>query len=160
MTRAAAVVMAILAATAALAVPARAQQCGAQAGSPLCPGCACCSQYGWCGTTSTYCGAGCQGQCGCGGVASIISLAMFEQMLLHRNDVGCPARGFYTYDAFIAAVNAFPSFGTTGTLETPEARDRRVPGADLARDHRRVGCGARWTLLMGLLLQTRDRSHL
>ncbi|CAM0146224.1 unnamed protein product [Urochloa decumbens] len=122
MARAAAVVVAILAATAALAVPAHAQQCGAQAGGALCPGCTCCSQYGWCGTTSAYCGAGCQGQCGCGsggsGVASIISQAMFEQMLLHRNDVGCPAHGFYTYDAFISAANAFPSFGTTGSLET------------------------------------------
>ncbi|XP_010680951.2 antimicrobial peptide 1b [Beta vulgaris subsp. vulgaris] len=39
-------------------------QCGRQAGGARCPGGLCCSQYGYCGTTSQYCGRGqCQGQC-------------------------------------------------------------------------------------------------
>lgn len=52
------------------------------------------------------------------GVAAILSEELFDQMLLHRNDASCPARGFYKYDAFIAAAGAFPAFGTTGDLET------------------------------------------
>ncbi|GJN07250.1 hypothetical protein PR202_ga25068 [Eleusine coracana subsp. coracana] len=32
-------------------------------------------------------------------------------------NVSCPAKGFYTYDAFIAAANSFPAFGTSGTVE-------------------------------------------
>jgi len=43
---------------------------------------------------------------------------MFEEMLKHRNDPACPGRGFYTYDAFIAAARAFSGFGTTGDLTT------------------------------------------
>ena len=106
-----------------------AQQCGSQAGAAVCPNGLCCSQYGYCGTTSAYCCSGCQSQCNCGstptpnppsggGVASIISSSLFNQMLLHRNDAACPAQGFYTYDAFIAAANAFGAFGTTGDADT------------------------------------------
>ncbi|KAJ1266583.1 hypothetical protein BS78_08G163400 [Paspalum vaginatum] len=113
-------VAALLAST--LAVSARAQQCGLQANNAPCPNCQCCSQWGWCGSTADYCGTGCQsqctGSCSTGGVASIVSQSLFDQMLLHRNDAGCPANGFYTYDAFIAAANAFPGFGTTtGSLD-------------------------------------------
>ncbi|XP_062234083.1 chitinase 1-like [Phragmites australis] len=119
----------------AFAVAARAEQCGSQAGGALCPNCLCCSKFGWCGSTSDYCGNGCQSQCsGCGGgggggggsggggsgggVASIVSSSLFDQMLLHRNDGACPARGFYTYDAFIAAAGSFDGFGTTGDADT------------------------------------------
>ncbi|WVZ78403.1 hypothetical protein U9M48_026116 [Paspalum notatum var. saurae] len=114
-------------------------QCGSQAGGALCPNGLCCSQWGYCGSTADYCGTGCQSQCGGGGggggsspppsptppapsgggsVASIISQSLFDQMLLHRNDAACPAQGFYTYSAFIAAANAFPGFGTTGDTNT------------------------------------------
>ncbi|OMO83593.1 Glycoside hydrolase, family 19, catalytic [Corchorus olitorius] len=118
-----------------------AQQCGHQAGGALCANRLCCSQWGWCGTTSAYCGAGCQSQCGgspppppppgggsppppppppTGGndVSSIITRALFDQMLKHRNDPRCPNNGFYTYDAFIAAARSFSGFGTTGDLTT------------------------------------------
>ncbi|CAN6206622.1 unnamed protein product [Urochloa humidicola] len=135
MMRAQLSVVAMLATAAALlAVSARGEQCGSQAGGALCPNCLCCSKWGWCGSTDAYCAAGCQSQCaGCGGgpsppsppsppsgggVGSIVSPSLFEQMLLHRNDNACPAKGFYTYAAFIAAANSFPGFGTTGTLDT------------------------------------------
>lgn len=36
--------------------------CGAGVGS--CGSGACCSQYGWCGTTTDYCATGCQAQYG------------------------------------------------------------------------------------------------
>ncbi|CAD6335313.1 unnamed protein product [Miscanthus lutarioriparius] len=55
---------------------------------------------------------------GRGGVASIISESLFNQMLLHRNDAACPANSFYTYADFLAAAKAFPGFGTTGSVDT------------------------------------------
>lgn len=106
-----------------------AEQCGWQAGGAQCPQGLCCSKFGWCGNTADYCsGPNCQSQCGGsspsppgptgGGVASLISSATFENMLKHRNDAGCFAKGFYTYDAFVAAANAFPDFGNTGDVAT------------------------------------------
>ncbi|KAK1616914.1 hypothetical protein QYE76_022431 [Lolium multiflorum] len=120
-------VVAILATLLAAAALATAQQCGSQAGGATCGNCLCCSRFGYCGSTSDYCGAGCQSQCsGCSpspgpggqGVASIISRDLFERFLLHRNDGACLARGFFTYDAFVAAAGVFPAFGTTGSTET------------------------------------------
>ncbi|TKY58345.1 Endochitinase protein [Spatholobus suberectus] len=113
----------------ALLLGATAEQCGRQAGGALCPNGLCCSQYGWCGNTDAYCGAGCQSQCkpgstptpttptptpSGGDISRLISRAQFEEMLKHRNDAACPAHGFYTYDAFIAAASSYPDFGTTG----------------------------------------------
>ncbi|GKV45153.1 hypothetical protein SLEP1_g52263 [Rubroshorea leprosula] len=51
-------------------------------------------------------------------ITSIISRDLFNEMLKHRNDAACPAKGFYTYDAFIAAANSFGAFGTTGDVDT------------------------------------------
>ncbi|CAM0955616.1 unnamed protein product [Alopecurus aequalis] len=40
--------------------------CGSQAGGATCANCLCCSEFGFCGSTAEYCGAGCQSQCsGC-----------------------------------------------------------------------------------------------
>ncbi|XP_002439136.2 chitinase 12 [Sorghum bicolor] len=118
-----------------------AQQCGTQAAGALCPNCQCCSMYGWCGSTSDYCGSGCQSQCtgtcGGGGVASIISESVFNQMLLHRNDAGCPANGFYTYAAFIAAANSFPGFGTTGA--SPDVQKRELAAFLAQTSHETTG---------------------
>ncbi|XP_059292959.1 basic endochitinase-like [Lycium ferocissimum] len=51
-------------------------------------------------------------------VGALVSKDMFEKMLLHRNDANCQAKGFYTYDAFIAAARSFGAFGTTGDTNT------------------------------------------
>ncbi|CAL9186369.1 unnamed protein product [Musa hybrid cultivar] len=126
--------------TLASSLGAFAEQCGRQAGGALCPGGLCCSQYGWCGNTDPYCGQGCQSQCtgstpspstpsGGGSVGSIISSSLFEQMLKHRNDAACPGKGFYTYNAFIAAANSFSGFGTTGD----DATKKREIAAFLAQ---------------------------
>ncbi|CAL9750568.1 unnamed protein product, partial [Musa acuminata subsp. burmannicoides] len=118
--------------TLASSLGAFAEQCGRQAGGALCPGGLCCSQFGWCGNTDPYCGEGCQSQCGGSGggsVASIISSSLFEQMLKHRNDAACPGKGFYTYNAFIAAANSFSGFGTTGN----DATKKREIAAFLAQ---------------------------
>jgi len=84
-----------------------------------------------CGSTIDYCGPRCQSQCtpggpgptppnppATGGVGSIVTSALFDQMLKHRNENSCPAHGFYTYNAFIAAAGSFNGFGTTGDLTT------------------------------------------
>ncbi|KAL9417427.1 hypothetical protein AB3S75_040416 [Citrus x aurantiifolia] len=57
-----------------------------------------------------------------GELGEIISREMFEDLLPYRNDARCPARGFYTYDAFIEAAQAFPAFGNSGndTMRTRE----------------------------------------
>ncbi|CAK9157222.1 unnamed protein product [Ilex paraguariensis] len=52
-----------------------------------------------------------------GDVGSIISKTQFDQMLKHRDDVACPGKGFYTYDAFVAAAKSFGAFGTTGATD-------------------------------------------
>ena len=111
-----------------------AEQCGRQAGGALCPNNLCCSEYGWCGSTEAYCALpGCQSQCTpsgpppppppppgppppdpTGGLTDIITRSQFDDMLKHRNDAACPARGFYTYDAFITAAKYFPSFCDNG----------------------------------------------
>ncbi|KAH7848331.1 hypothetical protein Vadar_001410 [Vaccinium darrowii] len=52
-------------------------------------------------------------------------------MLKHRNDAACQGKGFYTYEAFIAAANAkeFGRFGTTGD----DATKKREIAAFLAQ---------------------------
>ncbi|KAG8501589.1 hypothetical protein CXB51_003911 [Gossypium anomalum] len=125
-----------------------AEQCGRQAGGALCPGGLCCSQFGWCGSTANYCTVpGCQSQCsgsgpapGPGGLTNLISRETFDRMLLHRNDGGCPARGFYTYDAFIAAARSFPAFATTGDQPT---RKREIAAFLAQTSHETTG-GAGW----------------
>ncbi|KAJ4845786.1 Endochitinase A [Turnera subulata] len=108
-----------------------AEQCGRQANNAVCPNGLCCSEFGWCGTTTDYCGKNCQSQCGGsstptpsvptpagGDVASIITPALFDQMLKYRNDGRCQSNGFYSYNAFVSAARSFSGFGTTGDTNT------------------------------------------
>ncbi|KAK4276138.1 hypothetical protein QN277_019125 [Acacia crassicarpa] len=53
-----------------------------------------------------------------GSLSGIITGDIFNEMLKHRNDSACPARGFYSYDAFIQAAESFPAFGATGDIAT------------------------------------------
>lgn len=105
-----------------LLLRASAQRCGKQAGGKRCPPRLCCSRYGWCGYTAKHCCRGCQSQCrkcrptpsgpsplgGGEAVGDLIPRSTFEEMLLH------PGKGFYTYNDFIAAANAYTGFATTG----------------------------------------------
>ncbi|KAH0980476.1 hypothetical protein GBA52_007653 [Prunus armeniaca] len=133
-----------------------AEQCGRQAGGALCPGGQCCSKYGWCGTAPDYCSTGCQSQCGSGGgdgdIGSLVSRNTFNQMLKHRNDGGCPAKGFYTYDAFIAAAKSFPNFAKTGDA----AAQKREIAAFLAQtSHETTGQNKTLDLIVPGILITR-----
>ncbi|GFZ09437.1 basic chitinase [Actinidia rufa] len=130
---------------------AQGEQCGSQAGGKLCPGGLCCSRFGFCGTTSDYCGTGCQSQCsatpnptptptptpsGGGDLSSVLSRAQFEQMLKHRNDAACEGKGFYTYDAFVSAAKSFGAFGNTGDAAT---RKREVAAFLAQTSHETTG---------------------
>ncbi|KAI9071287.1 hypothetical protein K1719_046745 [Acacia pycnantha] len=48
---------------------------------------------------------------------------------MHHEDALCPARGFYTYDAFIQAAESFPAFASTGD----NATNRREAAAFLGQ---------------------------
>ncbi|CAL4932071.1 unnamed protein product [Urochloa decumbens] len=50
-------------------------------------------------------------------VGSIITQDVYNKMLPNRDNSICPAKGFYTYDAFIKAANFFQGFGTSGSDE-------------------------------------------
>ena len=53
-------VAAVLLAALLLSSACFAQDCGSEAGGAICEDNLCCSQYGYCGSTSDYCGTGCQ----------------------------------------------------------------------------------------------------
>nr|CAB3465306.1 unnamed protein product [Digitaria exilis] len=115
-------------------------RCGAQAGGAACPDGLCCSRYGFCGLGVDHCGDGCQGKCA-RGVASVLTRDVFERMLPHRDDAACPARGFYTYDAFAAAARAFPAFAATGDAT---ARKREVAAFLAQTSHETSGGPYSW----------------
>lgn len=69
-------------------------------------------------------------------ISSLISRDMFNQMLKHRNDAACPAKGFYTYDTFIAVANSFGAFGTTGSTEV---RKREIAAFLAQTSHETTG---------------------
>jgi chitinase len=92
---------------------AAAQNCG-------CAATECCSKFGYCGTTSEYCGTGCRsGPCTVTptnnvSVPSIVTPAFFGA-LVAQAAADCEAKGFYTRDAFLTAIGGYPSFGRTGS---------------------------------------------
>ncbi|KXS14549.1 hypothetical protein M427DRAFT_57462 [Gonapodya prolifera JEL478] len=60
-------------------------RCGTDHGSTTCPDSLCCSSYGWCGSTSTHCGASCQsqfGKCTSGGTPVLVGAQSAGQFLL------------------------------------------------------------------------------
>jgi chitinase len=96
--------------------PAAAQNCGCQSGY-------CCSKYGYCGTTSEYCGAGCQsgpctGTTGSGGVDvdSVVTDAFFNGIKSQAGS-GCEGSNFYTRNAFVSAAGAYSGFAHGGSAD-------------------------------------------
>ncbi|GLT54417.1 hypothetical protein SLA2020_276170 [Shorea laevis] len=71
-----------------------------------------------------------------GGVGSVISSSLFDQLLKHRNDGRCKSNGFYTYNAFIAAARSFGAFGTNGDVTT---RKREVAAFLAQTSHETTG---------------------
>ncbi|KAI6671587.1 hypothetical protein NL676_006472 [Syzygium grande] len=91
------------------------------------------SKFGFVAAGPAYCGDGFQIQCTTSGlltptptptpsgggrdIGSLISQDLFNKMLKHRNDGNCPAKGLYTYNAFITAAKSFSGFGTMGDTD-------------------------------------------
>ncbi|PHT56401.1 Basic endochitinase [Capsicum baccatum] len=69
-------------------------------------------------------------------VGALVSKDTFERMLLHRNDANCQGKGFYTYDAFIAAARSFGAFGTTGDTN---ARKKEIAAFLAQTSHETTG---------------------
>ncbi|GMJ12668.1 PATHOGENESIS-RELATED 3, basic chitinase [Hibiscus trionum] len=79
------------------------------------------------------------------GLGDILTKAMFEKMLPNANNDSCPAKGFYTYEAFIAAAKSYPAFATTGSHEI---RKREV-AAFLGQTSFQTAGGIGWTPSIG-----------
>ncbi|KAF8405513.1 hypothetical protein HHK36_010420 [Tetracentron sinense] len=58
-------------------------------------------------------------------------------VVVHRNDEACPGKGFYTYDAFVAAAKSFGAFATTGDTDT---RKREIAAFLAQTSHETTGC--------------------
>ncbi|GAB4817843.1 hypothetical protein N2152v2_004889 [Parachlorella kessleri] len=63
------------------------------------------------------------------GVERYITPALWADIFKHTNDPACAGAGFYTYDAFVAATQAFPGFASEGD----DASNRRELAAFLAQ---------------------------
>ncbi|KAH9607989.1 hypothetical protein KSS87_016738 [Heliosperma pusillum] len=95
----------------------RAQNCGC--GTSLC-----CSKWGYCGTTTDYCGDGCQaGPCYSTtsppnnvSVPGIVTDDFFNG-IIGQADASCAGKGFYSRSTFLDALNFYPKFGTVGSVD-------------------------------------------
>ncbi|KAK4482635.1 hypothetical protein RD792_009799 [Penstemon davidsonii] len=93
-----------------------AQNCGCAPGL-------CCSIYGYCGTSSDYCGQGCQaGPClgppsRNGVIVSDIVTDAFFNRITNEATGSCPGKRFYTRRAFLDALRSYPHFGTFGSVD-------------------------------------------
>nr|XP_019708186.1 endochitinase EP3 [Elaeis guineensis] len=83
----------------------------------------CCSQWGYCGTGSDYCGTGCrEGPCESSpptndvSVADIVTQQFFDG-IINQADNGCVGKSFYTRAAFLDALDFYPNFGRVGTVD-------------------------------------------
>ncbi|XP_047335913.1 uncharacterized protein LOC124939484 [Impatiens glandulifera] len=83
-----------------------AQNCGCAAGF-------CCSQFGFCGQTAEYCGAGCQsGPCtgtstGGGSSLDTIVTQSFFDSIINQAAASCSGKSFYTRSGFLNAAGSF-----------------------------------------------------
>ena len=118
----------------------KAQNCGCAANE-------CCSQYGYCGTDSEYCGLGCK-EGPCTGttspttpssgvsVADIVTDDFFNGILNQASGSDCAGKSFYTRAAFLDALNSYTQFGTTGTADD----SKREIAAFFAHVTHETGC--------------------
>ncbi|XP_008801195.2 endochitinase B-like [Phoenix dactylifera] len=82
----------------------------------------CCSQYGYCGTGSQYCGKGCRGgPCDASGgvsVADLVTQQFFDSIMNQASGNPCPGKSFYTRQAFLDALGSYPQFAQDGSDDT------------------------------------------
>ncbi|XP_065866422.1 endochitinase EP3-like [Euphorbia lathyris] len=83
----------------------------------------CCSQWGYCGTSVEYCGAGCQeGPCTSASptndvsVADVVTTGFFNG-IIDVADAGCAGKNFYSRHRFLEALDSYPRFGKVGSVD-------------------------------------------
>ncbi|KAJ6679979.1 CHITINASE-RELATED [Salix purpurea] len=72
------------------------------------------------------------------GISSLVSRGLFDSIFLHKDNIACPAKDFYTYSSFIQASRFFPQFGRTGSSI---ARKREVAAFLAQISHETTGGG-------------------
>ncbi|KAH9727279.1 Endochitinase EP3 [Citrus sinensis] len=83
----------------------------------------CCSQWGYCGTSDEYCGAGSQqGPYDAPPATYDVSVVdivtpKFFNGILNQADASCVGKNFYSRSAFLDALGSFSQFGRTGAEE-------------------------------------------
>lgn len=103
----------------------------------------CCSQYGYCGSGSQYCGEGCrEGPCNAppatGGisVADLVTQKFFDGIKNRASGNPCRGKSFYTRRAFLDALGSYPRFGKDGSSAT----SKREVAAFFAHVTHETGC--------------------
>ena len=96
-------------------VPILCQNCGCAPGL-------CCSKYGYCGSTSAYCGDGCRsGPCtkptNNGVIVGNVVTQEFFNGIIGQAGANCAGKTFYTRQAFLNALGSYPAFGTSGSAD-------------------------------------------
>ncbi|KAL5574700.1 hypothetical protein UlMin_016399 [Ulmus minor] len=97
----------------------------AQAGScSVCKPDECCSQYGYCGKNTSFCGEGCQaGPClnptNGVSVGDLVTQQFFDGIANKgkANNKDCPGQNFYSRGVFLEALKSYPRFGRTGSVD-------------------------------------------
>ncbi|CAH2072087.1 unnamed protein product, partial [Thlaspi arvense] len=51
-------------------------------------------------------------------ITRLVSRSLYDSIFIHKENNACPAKGFYTYEAFVEATRRFPRFGSVGTSTT------------------------------------------
>ncbi|KAL0867158.1 hypothetical protein Bca101_046276 [Brassica carinata] len=82
----------------------------------------CCSQFGFCGNTSDYCGVGCQqGPCfaPCANDVSVdeVFTQDFFDGIIRQAESSCTGIGFYSRGAFLEALESYSRFGRIGSVD-------------------------------------------
>ncbi|CAM6120882.1 unnamed protein product [Calypogeia fissa] len=92
-----------------------AQSCGSAVNNTVCQDGLCCSQFGFCGGSTAYCGTGCQSNCvsntpppgptvkSTSRLGKVLNESVFNLLWPGRNK-------FYQYNSLVLASNAFPLF--------------------------------------------------
>lgn len=131
-----ALAMAVLA-LAYAAAPAHAQQCGAQGRGRRCPNGLCCSEVGYCGTSSAYCGRGCQSQCSVNAVAVVAAPPPVQATRCGRQ-----ARGRRCPNGLCCSQFGYCGSGSDYYGAGCQSQCRRVNGNDTVPPVQAPQCGA------------------
>ncbi|OWM74821.1 endochitinase EP3-like [Punica granatum] len=83
----------------------------------------CCSRWGYCGTGDDYCSTGCQsGPCYAApptnsvSVPNVVTDEFFNGIISQAAD-SCVGKSFYSRQAFLDALESYPQFGRTGSVD-------------------------------------------